>query len=553
MADPTRLTIVVQHADGTTTRWAPDEPSSDNVPTGITFSSTLPGGFSTAQFNLPRSITREYTDESLFDSVQILGAGNQVAWEGRIARLPREHSDRPNLSVGCIGHSARLRDDASFREIYVDHDKAAWGAMSQARRAAINTVASPVDPTTSLTSLVTGFAQPWQSTAYPTSEAWYNASGLALGSLFYAWEKGANVAFSGTDANFAWLTILSTDSALASTDATADLQPAAGTTGSGTLTATTSTRAYAMVQHRYNNVTLTAAPGTTYDIYWTCLAVYGNHGLTKRGTATATIGQGFYASDIIADVLTRQCPDLKQQIEATSYSIPQAAYIEPVTAEDVLLEINRFHNYRWGVFDNKTFKYWSVNESAATTWEARLADGARLALEGQDTTELYNSVVVKYVDVDGVVRAVGPTWATNVDYTDADLEITGDVATAHGIRRCYVLQLSGQIPNSDADGSRPAVQIGKLWLAEQSLPQRRGSITLSGQVKHPTEGMVPVWRIRAGDFILVSDRPGDVAREITAADYDHESRTVTLAVGGLPFKVEAMLDMLNTQMTATGF
>jgi hypothetical protein len=91
-----------------------------------------------------------------------------------------------------------------------------------------------------------------------------------------------------------------------------------------------------------------------------------------------------------------------------------------------------------------------------------------------------------------------------------------------------------------------------MWLAEQQLPSRRGSITLTGMVRHPTEGMVPVSRIRAGDWIRISDRPGDVPREVTSTDFDDDSKTITCSVGGMPQKVEAMLAMQGVLMGAQG-
>jgi hypothetical protein len=70
-----------------------------------------------------------------------------------------------------------------------------------------------------------------------------------------------------------------------------------------------------------------------------------------------------------------------------------------------------------------------------------------------------------------------------------------------------------------------------VWLQERSLASRRGQVTLTGTSRHPTEGSVPVWRVRAGDWISIADHPASDPRKIIETSYNHGTRTVTCTFG----------------------
>jgi hypothetical protein len=365
------------------------------------------------------------------------------------------------------------------------------------------------------------------------AEAWFDARGIEIGSVCYDVATGQ---YDGSTLSGSWAVkvFLSDDDVHTNTNASADLDVG----GSGTLTASGATKKWGTVQVLYDSTY--SGDDLEWWANWKTLAVYGAHGLTKRGTEPDA---GVYASDVIADVLSREAPGLPvDEIEATSFVIPQLVFDSPTAAEDVIGSVNAFHLYRWGVYDQGFF--WRAPNPDRLTWEARLGDGAKLSLEGDSDAGTFNGVVVMYQDPYGKQRVVGPTGYSPADSTSADLvdSTESNPANQHGLRRYGLLQVS----SSQTDTS--AIQLGRVWLAEQQLPSRRGSIILTGRVRHPTEGDVPVWRVRAGDWIRVSDRPGDVAREITSTDYDDDSQTVTCSVGGMPPRLEAMLAAQQVQM-----
>jgi hypothetical protein len=71
---------------------------------------------------------------------------------------------------------------------------------------------------------------------------------------------------------------------------------------------------------------------------------------------------------------------------------------------------------------------------------------------------------------------------------------------------------------------------------------------LRGRVRHPTEGQVPVWRIRAGDYVRVGDHPNDSPRRVISTRYSHQNREVSLEIGNTSAKLEAIMERLGAYL-----
>jgi|GEM_PF-1736529 len=566
--DDERLALSITHQDGSVTRWGGDEPDAGNIPSGLKFGTTIPGGFKDCSCSLARRIDIDYPDLQLFDGVRVYGPGNETVWEGRQQQFPRDHADAFSIAIGAVGWSAHLEDDASFREIYVDRDITQWAEASVQRQATLNAsllswqagtvIADNTGGIPALQTLVTGA---WSAVGVPISEPWYSSQGIPIAALYYAWKRGPNI--DNTDVNWAWQPFLSTDDAASSLDLTGNLR-AAGPS-SGTLTAT-GRRLYAAVQICYNASGTPVAAGNDgqqYSILWTCLAVYGTHGLTKRGTNTASGAQGFYASDVIADIVRRNAPKLTfttgaaGTIEPTTFVIPHLVFKTPGTGADAVALVNGYHLFDWAVWERKKFYWQRTDADTATVWEARLSDGAQVSLEGDQATDLWNGVVITYTDPLGIQRLAGPpgSGCDTENAALADSSVTNPVNVA-GLRRWAPLNLSVV---TDANG---ATQLGAVWLAEHILPQKRGQIILTGRatcVQAGTRGAQlgdrPAWAVRAGDYIRLADHLSDEPRKIIETAYDDDARTQTLSIGTTPFKLDAILERLSvaTQiMTGSG-
>lgn len=533
-----RLSIQVTHASGAVTRWAADEPSVERVPAGLTFQTAIPGGFTSCTLTLPRSITRDYGDLSLFDDVKVLAPGGQVRWHGYVARLPREHQDQGRVQVQCVGWSGALKWDQSFREIYRDADLSSWRTtMSLARKAVIAPTYTMFDAqqrSDSVTpALATLLRSPWVTQGEST--AWYDAKGIPLGALAYFWQRNN---LDHTDTNWTWAAyLLNGDDALGSSDTTGNLRAAGA--GYGYLTATAATRRFAAAL-LYHGASYSTDTEREHAIDWTGLYVYGAHGLTRRG---AEPNAGFYASDIIGDVVARQCPFMAQAIDASSFIVPHAVFADPTDAGSVVETVNVYDLAEWGCWtaQNGAPLFFLRQATDELVWEARLDEGAKVQLEGDDASGWWNGVAVRYTDHFGRARTAGPTGYSLADVTSDSLLDTSESnpVNAHGLGRKWA-GLSLSSPTTD-DG---AVKIGAAWLTEMNLPQRRGQITLTGSVNHSREGAVPVSRVRAGDWIKIADKPGDTPRRIVSTNYTHPGG-MACDVGGMPPRVEAILERLG--------
>ena len=127
-------------------------------------------------------------------------------------------------------------------------------------------------------------------------------------------------------------------------------------------------------------------------------------------------------------------------------------------------------------------------------------------------------------------------------FRSADTSSSNPV-NAHGLGSKWV-QLSISFPTTLAG----ATQIGAVYLAERSLAGRRGTVTLTGTATHPTEGKVPCWRVRSGDWISLKDLNGaTVPRKVISKTYSHSNRTVRLELDNTSAKLDSILARVGIQ------
>jgi hypothetical protein len=213
-------------------------------------------------------------------------------------------------------------------------------------------------------------------------------------------------------------------------------------------------------------------------------------------------------------------------IQPTTFAIPQLAFKEPTTAAEVISRANAYHGWDWMVWEGRTFYF--VPAASGVQWQARQSDGASLQLEGDAADQVINGVVVAYTDngTHQVRRSRRVRDGHRIQRASGHVERQSVQRALPDRKRWPVLQMS--VPTTDAG----AVEVGALYLQERNIAARRGSISVTGSIRHPTEGLVPVWRIRAGDTITVSDVPGGVVRRIISVSYQHSTRTAQLELVG---------------------
>lgn len=560
---PLRLAVDVATPDGGHYRWARDEPGAANVPGSMVFSDTMPGGFEQASADLARLVSQQYPDLTDLSTVTIYGPGGDVAWQGRLEKSPRQWGQQSAVSPQLTGWQAHLDDDTSCRFLGLDCNLSNWqGASVQRQINLLNNnidetdASSAPDQTSGQPALTTQITGPWSR--YSQSEGWYDAKGIPIGKLYYAWKLGATVGY--TDTNWDWQVALLTDDWSGSGDGSGNLRAAGPATGE--MSAAAANRIFAAVTSAY--ITGPAgANGMNYPIFWTYLGVVSNHGLPIQGTLTATGGIGLLASDIIAHLLSQYAPLLNYTtgangtIRPSTYSIPQAAWTDLTTSSVILKAVTAYELQDWAVWNGARISdrpvfYWAPRGTFGRNWRARVGD-IQLQETGPQADRIYNGAVVTFTDVSGITRTVGPPGSgCNVEDSrllDTDpANPANQIQTPAGTLRHWSPPIQMGTGTSDA-----AIQIGQVFLQEQKLLDTSGQATVVGHVQDDHGVWWPAWKMRSGDTLTVVDAHDTSPRRIIRKSYDDTQKAASISLDSPPDGLQALLSRLGVSLSAIGF
>jgi hypothetical protein len=543
--------VGIQTPDGRTARWAMDERSADNVPSNLSFSTTIPGGFEQMAVTLARTPDRDYPDLTEFSTLTVEGVGGQVAWQGRLETAPRASGEQVSITPGAVGFQAALDDNGSARQIYLDTNLTAWQPSSVALKLSdalggrdLEDPAVVADASTGQPSLATQMTGPWARTH--AAKAWYDARGISIGALYYAWK--INSPISPADTNWSWLAALSNDDIQTGIQLTSNLR-AAGP-GTGTLTASDDLKKFALADLEY--AIAGGNSGEVYSLFWTFLGIVGNSGVPIQGALTATGGIGVLASDVIGHAVSTWAPQLAttrngvSTIEPTTVSIPQLAFTDPTTAGAIVKAVLQFETLDWWVDEGPTFNLAS-RANHGRYWRARVGPSG-LQETGPQVDRMYNAVVVSYNDITGIARTVGPTGsgADTIDDTLADADATNPVNVA-GLDRPY------EYPNIGTSTAGAAIAVGRRWLAEMKQASTSGQANIVGYVQDDRAVWYPAWAMRAGDWISFTDAHDTSWRRIVKTTYSDSSKSCQLDLDSPSEDLDAMLARMSVAIAALGF
>lgn len=548
LGDPaTDLAISLLNGDGTVgDRWGADENVVGNVPKGLGFTTSDPGGFKDCTLSLAREIDKTWPDLSLLRALRIYGTGNRTAWEGRLQEIPRHHADDTSIAPGAVGHIARLDDDPSFAEIYLDADLTKWGDPSTARRvqmlgagysfAGVEVHDGFQDSGTNGPAILFAFND--YGAATDLGEAWYYGGGVPLAKVLYDYiipKAGGDMVNQGTR-----LWACENDQAAGAVGGT--VHSAAAAPGQEAAGGTALTK-YFLAQSYYLGAFTGASTGDTFGVAYP--KVLGRHGLPVRGAWPAV---GLYGSDVIADIVSRCASDLNfttgtgGSIAESTFAIPHLVFAEGVKGSDAVLGVNAYHQRSWGVYEDKTF-FWRPATSYRKRWRIRRSKGHGVDLLGPQAEDAINGVVCTFTDPAGVTRVVGPPGCPTAYATSdtlADTSLTNPVNRA-GIERKWAELKLGFVTTTAG-----AIAVAAAYLADKlANAQARGSVVVAGLVEDDETGtLYPAWAMRAGDSAIVTD--GDnIERGIIETSYDHDSRTCTCNLDATPHKVEALMERMG--------
>jgi hypothetical protein len=443
--------------------------------------------------------------------------------------MPRELSDTHSIGVTLAGWMSHARDK-KFSEVYVDRDHRHWTEAPITRRAAI------LGASVSMGELNWTQTDGWQ-VAFPNqalpaqtqTELWYSMpEGLTASAVSYV--GTTNGTLSGYQVRWG-----ATDTADASTG------EFYGQTFNGLINTATLTTArrylYAQVASAGSAITPTA--GTHRSL--SSLAVYGSHGLS--GHADQDGYSGFYVSDILRDITSRFCPQLDTSgIQDTSYVVSQVAFLDRTFPYDAFLELNKYHLWHLGVWENKRLDF-RPYDLTDYDWEIRTDDpGTTFSPQGPSTESLFNGITVQYQDI--------LTGTTNVLTPETNPELADTSSTnpwnQHGVDHWDEITLS------TPDTETGALYLGAAALADRNAPKTPGTITVRGYIRDRAGNDQPAWKPRAGETISITNFPNDTPRLIVETDYNDEDKTLRIAVDR-PFQLlEAYFDRTNTALGARG-
>jgi hypothetical protein len=537
---PLGLQAELVYPDGTTSRFDSDAREAKDTPQGISFKTQRYTGFADASFTLPRPIDRDYPDLGLLDAINLIGHDGAVAYEGWAGSIPRSLQGTPQISLQMQGWMQSAKDQ-TFTEVYVDRDLSKWTTPGRARVAALlaenrspGSVGQNLDEAGN-PSVELSFQDAWVSPYKPVVEAWWlPRAGIPIGALYYALTGFNSSTMSTGDANWFVEAYLANDDKASGLDASGSLwfPPK-----SGYLEATATTRTAAFLQLLYN-ATPAGLAGATYNLQYEKLAVYGNHGLPRRGENPG----GFYVSEMIANIANRFAPKLNTlSMKETTFIVPQASFLDETAPYDAWQTLNAYHRWEMAVYEDRKLLYYPI-DLTDYDWQIRTDEpGTTLDLQGDDSAHLCNGVTVRYTDLDtGYETRLSPN-----DFSELRDNAPDNPANLNG-RKLYT-PMSLSVPTTQEG----AIQIGRTFLAEFNQAAAPGTITVKGHVRDRAGHWQQAWKVRAGDRIVLSNQPNDSVRVVGETSWDHKTKTLTIAVDSSLKRLDPILARLGVAIEAS--
>jgi hypothetical protein len=522
------IAVSLNLTDGRTLRFGGDEADVENIPYDISFDTQIPGGFNGASITLPKPANLYTDDARLFSDAVVYGAGGRTLYEGFVTSVPQVGANEIRLELS--GWAQALERYQTFQEIFVDRDLGAWeDPPAGTKEASVGFAWSGPEVTWDTTIGASAlFLKAETSKPNPFGYAVYDAgAGLQVKSIYYEMTSGSTSSFVGS------LNISS--SPASGGTGTGDLITVNNGSATGTLTATTAAR-YAYAQF---SLLGTVASNVEYWMALKNLAVYGNHGLTLRGSDP----KGVFGSDVIRYVIAKTLLNTtSESIEQSSEIIRHLAFREDTAIPAVIEQVTAIGSSTtqpndWGVYEDKTF-FWKTPGTYGRTWHVRRDQVATPTSDGPQADQRVAGVKVVYSDASGRERSVGPVGSNSDTETNELVSIDPD-NPASRIPGAYEVVNVGLVPLEEN-----AINIGKLILNERNALRWRGSVELQGEATDENGNSYPVALVRAGDTIVIEDDADTSPRTINSTSYSHDGLSLTANVGARPDTLESLLGRL---------
>jgi hypothetical protein len=254
-------------------------------------------------------------------------------------------------------------------------------------------------------------------------------------------------------------------------------------------------------------------------------SLYGNHGLPRY--AISGLPDGLKFSDIIAYLIGKFQPLLPiTQVDASSFIMPHAVWLDPVSLGDVLSEgMTTEFNHNWAVWEG--FEY-RRRQDMGRTWDLRRSEGAKFINSGEAAEPDVNTCLVVYTAKDGSTKWAGPP-GSGADVTDVALR---DYDPGNPVNASRVVGDRPLVIEADGLDPTDAVAAGVEALEQALRPRFVGEIqvprfALRDGVLEPTSLM------RADDWVVDSETNGK-AMPLSEVNYARSSERPCTATVDLP-------------------
>lgn len=555
---PMRQYILATTPGGKTYRWGEDERSADSVIEGLTDSDTVPGGYRELTGELARKPGVSYGDMTRGTLIEVFGAGGYKVSEYRLERAPRTAGDKLVMDPAAGGFQTHLTDEENAIGIFIDSDLGSWGETSAERKATQTSEKINIDGQVSVLPAGTPVTEhPTESSVVPaishafanlnnnegkeadTAESWYESQ-VELGRIMLDF-----VAVKGLGG---W-----TDQIYTSVDGVSlkeELHNYAGTSSTEHLNAEIAAERFFLMLRDYYAPSFGGV--TNSEAHWQNIKVQDRSGLSLYGEWPNV---GVLASDVIAYALQRWAPLINfttganGSIRPTSFPIPQLAFKEPTTVQEMVTQALRYELLEWGIWNDQTFYLNPRGErEGRKIWRGRVRP-TQFQEAGLQLDKVFNGVIIQAQDPNGTTLLIGPPGsglrATDERLLDNDPE--NPVNQIPGLKRWKKVTLKG------VSTLKGMVEAGEQELARVKELEGSGSATLTGYVESSTGGLYPYYCVHSGDLFEPIDASDPSPRYIIQATRSRSSRSVQIELDQPPDTQEQSEARKEAALAELGF
>lgn len=470
-------------------------------PGSLTWSSVVPGGFASCNFQVNGDFRRILKLLPFLSIVRVIGDSGRVLFEGQIEDLqPTLSQDTIGVVVGAFGLQNLLKESTVGQRVWAKRDLN-WDTSLLAP----GVVRGPYTVSPNL-GVTTGNYDP-TNFAHSGIQVVPTAAGVSLANNQGAFAQvvlpvgmtqlvrlrglmdAAGTDVGSTKYEASWLQL----SAGAWSQITSSVATGTGLSTTATVNASATALAWGAVNTSGAAVALAANDSLSlYDIR--LIGVVNDEDVVDSFAAGNISFGGFYGSTLINSLLTFVANLQPGVIEpGTDFTIDHLDASVRRTAYDILQEIASYYTREWAVWENATLN-WTTPNLQQAQWI--------LPLSALTTLDLDASVTNAFV-------------ATYVLYTDAASGVDSAAAKVSADRRNpYVLKgrnkdlltTPGLAMTSNTAGQLAAALLQNIGYGP--VPSS-GTLSLPGEtiVQHASGNAAKAWEIRAGDNVTLPELP----------------------------------------------